>query len=218
LEEAYRDPINRSDIGLLQRNLVLSRTVDLVLRAWFPRFGRYLDWGGGYGVFVRLMRDLGHDFRMYDPYTTCLFARGFDMKTPEGRFALVTAFEVFEHWADPMANLAEIFRHTDHLLFTTELVPTPVPAPEAWWYFGLDHGQHVGFIARRTLDAIAGKFGMHACSNGRGLHLLSRKPVAPPVFDLLTRPWVYVLASLLLPRHSLQARDYEAATRGGGGA
>ncbi len=38
----------------------------------------FLDYAGGYGVFTRLMRDIGFDFYWHDPYTQNLFANGFE--------------------------------------------------------------------------------------------------------------------------------------------
>jgi hypothetical protein len=53
---------------------------------------------GGYGMFVRLMRDGGFDFHREDPLCDNLFAQGFD-RQDDGTFELVTAFEVFEQSA-----------------------------------------------------------------------------------------------------------------------
>jgi len=58
LEEAYKSPINDSDTGLLERNIYLSRKVSVILYFLFKKDGNYLDYGGGYGIFTRLMRDI----------------------------------------------------------------------------------------------------------------------------------------------------------------
>lgn len=57
LEEAYVDAINNSDIGLVSRNLVASKISIAVINAFFNPSAKFLDYGGGYGLFVRLMRD-----------------------------------------------------------------------------------------------------------------------------------------------------------------
>src|SRR5215831_6478261 len=59
LSEAYRDPINLSDTGLMVRNLNLARRASMIFLLLFDRRATFLDWAGGYGVFVRLMRDRG---------------------------------------------------------------------------------------------------------------------------------------------------------------
>jgi len=74
LEEAYSEVINRSDIGLLARNLDLSKTTKAILLFLFDKKKLFLDYGAGYGVFVRLMRDFGFDFYWMDKYSDNLFA------------------------------------------------------------------------------------------------------------------------------------------------
>jgi len=75
LEEAYSEVINRSDIGLLARNLDLSNATRAILKFVFRQGGKYIDYGAGYGVFVRLMRDYGFDFYWTDKYSDNLFAK-----------------------------------------------------------------------------------------------------------------------------------------------
>src|SRR5438046_2696656 len=57
LIDAYSSPIGLIDVGLLQRNFLLSEKVSGILDSIVPFNGTYLDYGGGYGTFVRLMRD-----------------------------------------------------------------------------------------------------------------------------------------------------------------
>jgi hypothetical protein len=74
LEEAYGESINVSDTGYMQRNLLLSQKLTILLRLFFYKNAKFVDYAGGYGVFVRLMRDIGFDFYWDDKYTTNLFA------------------------------------------------------------------------------------------------------------------------------------------------
>ncbi len=78
LDEAYKDSINISDTGYIQRNILLSEKLTVLLSLFFDKNGKFLDYAGGYGVFVRMMRDVGFDFYWDDKYTTNLFARGFE--------------------------------------------------------------------------------------------------------------------------------------------
>ena len=59
LDEAYSDAIVDSDIGLMGRNIALSKMVAAILSVCLPHCKTFLDYGGGYGIFVRLMRDAG---------------------------------------------------------------------------------------------------------------------------------------------------------------
>ena len=83
LNEAYSSAITHLDIGLLSRNLYLMNEIPRLIDGLFPESKRYLDFGGGYGVFVRLMRDLGYDFFRFDTYCENIFADFFDIKGQE---------------------------------------------------------------------------------------------------------------------------------------
>ena len=66
LTEAHRDAINISDTGLVSRNLLAARKISSVILTCLDRRGAFLDEAGGTGLFVRLMRDRGFDFRWRD--------------------------------------------------------------------------------------------------------------------------------------------------------
>jgi hypothetical protein len=71
---------------------------------------------------------------------------------------VVTAFEVFEHLADPLGGIEEMLAYSRHLLFTTELVRDTIPLPDNWWYYGTEHGQHLSFFSLESLQSIARNF------------------------------------------------------------
>lgn len=175
LQEAYEESINLSDTGLVRRNLWLSNvTVLIMFLLRFPK-GTGLDYGGGYGLFVRLMRDKGIDFRWEDPWTKNLFARGFEYRAGD-YVNLVTSFEAFEHFEKPKDEIEQMLQRGDNILFSTHLLPEPVPAPDQWWYYDLENGQHIGFYGRKTLEWIARQYGMHL-STAWSVHLLSRRRI-----------------------------------------
>ena len=62
LNEAYKYPINIYDTGYMFRNIYYSKRLTILLSVMFSKNGSFLDYAGGYGVFVRLMRDNGFDF------------------------------------------------------------------------------------------------------------------------------------------------------------
>ncbi len=184
LAEAYASPMNLSDTGILVRNVSYSRVTSLLLLLVYGKHKKYLDYAGGYGVFTRLMRDLGFDFYWYDPYTTNLMSKGFEYQPGlEGRITLLTTFESFEHFADPLAEVKKMLSIAPNLIFSTQLVPDPVPKPGQWWYYSPEHGQHVAFYRRKTLQRIAEHFGLYLYSI-RSFHLLSARKINPLLFTL----------------------------------
>jgi hypothetical protein len=176
LAESYAESINRQDTGLVARNVAFAADAAVLLGTFFDRRGKYVDWAGGYGLFTRLMRDAGFDFRSIDPHTPNLVARGFEAAPDEPGVELVTSFESFEHFVSPGEEIGKMLAVSRNLLFSTVLLPSPIPSPDRWWYYGLEHGQHVAFYARRTLERIAADRGLHLHAWGR-LHLLTEKPI-----------------------------------------
>src|SRR4051812_14849749 len=166
LAESYSSVINRCDIGYVSRNVAHAKMVHSLIVMAFDAKARFVDFGGGYGMFVRLMRDLGFDFYWRDKYCENLFAA--EHVAPDNsarKYELLTAFEVFEHLTDPMKEIEEMLGFSDSLLFSTGLVPDHAPAVKDWVYYGLDHGQHVAFYTRASLLHIAGNHGMRLFSH-----------------------------------------------------
>ena len=176
LEEAYKNPINNSDTGLMARNIDLSRLTSIVIFFWLNKKGIFLDFAGGYGVLTRLMRDIGFDFYWRDKYTDNLFSKGFEYQPDtKDKFEMITAFEFLEHAVDPLKELDEITSMTDTFLFSTVLTPRDTLPQEDWFYFGVTHGQHISFFSKKTLEYLANKYGMYLHTNNKNIHLLTRK-------------------------------------------
>ena len=70
------------------------------------------------------------------------------------RYELVTAFEVFEHLAEPAKTVAQLLSISDSILFSTEPLPIPAPPIADWWYYGPEHGQHIAFFTRVALQSL----------------------------------------------------------------
>jgi len=47
------------------------------------------------------------------------------------------------------------------IIFSTEILPIPVPKPDDWWYYAFEHGQHISFYSLKTLNILAKKFGLN---------------------------------------------------------
>ncbi len=176
LDEAYEKSINVTDTGILWRNIRLSKISSCILFFFFNKNIKCLDYGGGYGILTRLMRDIGFDYYWSDPFTQNIFAQGFEYNGDLKDIEVITSFENFEHFPNPIENIDKIFTISKNILFSTELLPEPIPKPEEWWYYGLDHGQHVSFYSKKTIHTIAKKYGVYYYSYGN-LHFLTHKKI-----------------------------------------
>ena len=218
LDAAYEQAINDTDLGLVSRSVRMARLTRNVVTGLLDPESAVLDYGGGYGITVRLLRDAGVDAWRWDPHCENLFARSFESPANDKRrYDLVTAFEVAEHLPDPLATFGDLFSRGDNLFFSTTLLPDPLPAPGDWHYYGLDHGQHIAFYTLPALRRIARRHGKHLASNGRDLHLMTARPVPRWWFRLLTGNRTAGLAGGLhrrllgRGRPSLLSGDYESA-------
>ena len=188
LKEAYSNSISITDTGIMSRNIGSSKITAVVLYFLFKKFGKFLDYGGGYGIFTRLMRDIGFDFYWHDPHSTNLLARGFEIISKNCKYELVTAFEVFEHFAEPIKEIESMLQFSGSILFLTELSPSTLPKPGEWWYYALESGQHISFYSYRTLKYIAQKYNMNLCSNSKNYHLFTKnRKINNKLFSLLLK-------------------------------
>lgn len=175
LEEAYSSAITCLDIGLISRNIYMSKIVERIILNNFNLNGVFLDYAGGYGMFVRIMRDKGFDFYRQDKFCENIFASSFDLRdTCNDKFELLTAFEVFEHLYDPVEEVKIIGSLSDNILFSTSLVPANIDNLIEWRYLAPETGQHISFYTLDSLRILLSKFGYYLYSNGVDLHLATR--------------------------------------------
>jgi hypothetical protein len=186
LEEAYAKESVKADTGAISRNIALARKTAALLFFLFDPRARYLDYAGGYGIMTRLMRDIGFDFYWSDPYAPNLFARGFEFDGGT-EIELLTTFESFEHFVNPLQEMEILQGISDNILFTTQLLPREVPMPGDWWYYSLAGGQHVSFYSLETLKYIADRYGMNLLSNEADIHLLTRRTVSDRMFNAILK-------------------------------
>lgn len=221
LDEAYASPIASLDIGLLDRNIHFSKIVYSIIRKWFPSDGKYVDFGGGYGVFTRLMRNRGIQFFRQDPLCKNLFADHFDWAEHSNRDSkadMVTAFEVCEHIVEPHQLFETLFSISDSIFFSTSLIPKPTPKSIAdWWYFLPETGQHVSFYSLDSLRYLAKRFNASLSSNGTSLHFITRRSGLPNILGskirnrirLSTSELMYSVRSQLGWQKSLVLDDFQ---------
>ena len=187
LIEAYAEAINKSDTGLVGRNLMLARVTRAIISTLFDPASKFIDYGGGFGLFVRLMRDAGFNFYRYDKYCENIFAKDLDAELDgQQQYELLTAFELFEHLTNPFEEIKRMLSFSKSILFTTELIPGNMPLPDEWWYFGLEHGQHVSFYSLKSLIMLADRLGLVLYSDSKSLHLLTQRKIPIFLFKIIT--------------------------------
>lgn len=199
IEEAYKNALNPEDTGLFKRNEDFRAKTSALIYFLLGKGKKFVDFAGGYGIFTRMMRDVGFDFYWSDKYANNLMSKGFEAK-PSEQFEAVTAFEVFEHMVEPHDDIKEILAVSDTIIFSTILVQTEAPKQD-WWYYGFNHGQHVSLYSEKSLGVIAEKYGLNLYTNHLSFHMLSKKKISPFIFNLmmkLSKYGLFVVIKMLM--------------------
>ena len=207
-EESYSSAITDSDIGMIGRNIMLSTQISAIIKAFYNQKSLFLDYGGGYGIFTRMMRDKGFDFEWYDAYCDNIFARGHEKK--HDKYDIITCFEMFEHVYEPGKLIEELSDLADTILFSTELNDYANPhALGDWWYYGLDHGQHVSIYTAKALEALARRVNKnyYTCGN---IHIFTGNELNKVALKLCNK--YTKLVDRFVKRESLLEREYEDIT------
>lgn len=181
LEEAYKLPFTPLDVKIVSRPIELSQLTENLILNYFESTAKFLDYGGGVGLFTRLMRDKGLDFYRSDKYAQNLFAQYFDFSNlleKKEEIELLTSFEVLEHLVNPLDELSEMFSLSRNIFCSTILQPsTSSDNLKSWFYIAEQHGQHISFYTQETMKLIANKFGCHYYSYSDYLHLFTPKEI-----------------------------------------
>ncbi|MCJ7552618.1 MAG: class I SAM-dependent methyltransferase [Ignavibacteriaceae bacterium] len=207
IEEAYGNAITYSDSGIILRNIQFSKICSVTIDLFFNRKDRFLDYAGGYGLFTRMMRDYGFDFYWTDKYCENLFAKGFEHdEKVDSKFEIVTAFEVFEHFVDPVVELEKILSFSNNVIFSTELLSQPIPDPKEWWYYSFIHGQHISFYTYKSLSLLAKRFNLNFYSMGN-IHIITDKKLNEFLLKLLKKASLAFLFDVLKFRYKSKTFD-----------
>jgi hypothetical protein len=202
IAEAYSKALTLLDTGAVQRGqLTAGLTLGIARLLGLGRDARCIDYGGGHGLYVRMMRDRGFDFRWTDRYAENLFARGFDgdLQTPHD---LLTTFEVFEHLVDVGTDIATLFEPGHRFALVGTLLHNGYQ--DGWWYFTNRTGQHVAFYSPRTLRYVASRYGYSVLvgpeyslfiRDGETVGRVARGVLA----RLVARPWLAFGLTSLIP-------------------
>lgn len=205
LVEAYSRSLSSLDTGAAQRNLDNAAATWAVSRCLGAR--NLLDMGGGDGLLCRLLRDHGLNAYAQDRYATPIYSQGYSEPDFE-RADLLTAFEVFEHFAEPRDELAGVFsRGPSAILVSTE---TYQGQDELWWYLTPESGQHVFFYSPRALLDFADTHDYDTRFLGRYTLFTARGSSSAP-YRLLR--WLLSGKGLKLMRAAMQLRTTSGVSR-----
>lgn len=193
LDEAYERAINISDTGIISRNQHFTKFLSSIIYFLFDKNGKYLDYAGGFGLFTRMMRDVGFDFYWHDLYCENIFSPGFEINIKnENHFELISAFEVFEHLTDPVDEIKKMLQVSNTIIFSTEILPKPVPKPDDWWYYAFEHGQHISFYSLRTLEFLADKFDLNLYTSAI-FFIMTKRSLSATKLNLINKLYKYGL-------------------------
>ena len=184
IDEAYKI-VDLFDTGRASRTLVNFLLIpELLDILGVPKTVNCVDFGGGSGLFARLMRDVGYLFHTCDKYGSNEFATGFIWRNPKAKVSLVTMFEVAEHFPNPAEDWQDIFSmDPDWVLGST----TIYNGEGADWSYLIPHsGQHVFFYTPAGFAQLAQQFGRTAYFVGE-YFLIAKNPLPESAGDTIMK-------------------------------
>lgn len=128
---------------------------------------RLLDFGGGSGLLASLLRERGFDATTYDPFS--MFT-----ELPQGKFEVITCFEVMEHVPSPretVAVMAKFLKQGGAILFSTLVQPAEFEKVGLNWWYAAPRNGHLSLHSAESLKRVFEPFGLAVDSFNEGFHL-----------------------------------------------
>lgn len=125
---------------------------------------KHLDYGSGMGNLSTILNNKGWNSVSYDPYS--------NGNILEGKFDIITAFEVFEHSCDIDKTITDIKRllyREGVILFSTLLADNNTTMD--WFYLAPRNG-HISLLSKKSLLLLAQKHSLFLGSLNDNLHIL----------------------------------------------
>ncbi len=160
LDEAYSLNLGDLDCGSAQRNLHNFAACLAIAGLWGVRSA--VDFGGGDGLLTRLLRDRHVDCHVEDKYGSPTYAQAFS--DPPANPDAIFAFEVFEHFVEPGAEITALFARRPKIILGTTARFTGQGAD--WWYLSRRNGHHVFFYTSSAMRHIAARNGYRVIETG----------------------------------------------------
>lgn len=124
-----------------------------------------LDYGGD-GQLTQLLKAQGVNACAWDPFH-------FDAPMPDGRFDLITSFEVFEHTPTPIVTLQDacgFLNESGAIFFSTLVSDAHTAQGTSFWYIGPRNG-HVTIHTKKSLSILFSKVGLEVIHFSDSLHM-----------------------------------------------
>ncbi|MEQ1850956.1 MAG: class I SAM-dependent methyltransferase [Chthoniobacteraceae bacterium] len=167
LEESYANGRRGEDLHAVGRCQRAQMTIYFMARLLgLGKSARILDFGGGNGLLVRMLRNIGLNAYRSDKYAENCFAVGFEDE-PGARYDMVTCFEVFEHLPFPQRDLEEIFGRKPQMVYASTCLYRGEGA--SWDYLCANSGGHVFFYSMKAIEWIGKRFGYDVFVDGVNL-------------------------------------------------
>ena len=126
-----------------------------------------LDYGGGSGLFAERLRAEGFSATTYDPFSEF-------NQMPEGRFDLLTCFEVMEHVPSPKdtaATMASLLKPGGAIFFSTLVQPQDFAAIGLTWWYASPRNGHISLHSSTSLARLFAPHGLRVSSFTEGFHI-----------------------------------------------